>query len=242
MTAKGIDSISAVKYSQPQIILSWGLVYHSCQHTGYLEVLRFDTGKKLEVFRSLFGKMAGFGVRKKRPKYSDGRGVLLSLNDVLNVVLCPSNDDNVTTDDDTHDGSSYPFQRFGITDDGIDLSYDSSDGTLQILLQYRKLVVTNESLQSLAGVGVCVGGGSTDKDSSGACVESDETMITQIFPGMEFIDHTYLMRVQEVRSFEVHAKKVYKIHNSRMTTKVNASEEVVVYTDIKNVYQKFKRC
>ena len=239
MNAKGIDSNSAVKYTRPQILLSWGLVYHSCRHTGYLEVLRFDTSKKLEVFRSLFGKMAGFGVRKTRPKYSDGR-VPLSLNDVLNVVVCPSKEDDATVADDTSECSLCPFQRFGITEDGIDLSYDSLDGTLLISLRYRKVVVTNESLQSLAGVGVCVAGTQLHP-SSGACVESSNKRISaKIFAGMEFIDQTYVMRVHKVRRTEIHAKKVYKIHNSRTTTKVNECEEVVVYTDVENVYQKIQ--
>lgn len=180
MKAKGIDSISPVKYTGPQILLLWGLVYHSCWHTGYLEVLHFDTSKKLEVFRSLFGKMAGFGVRKTRPMYSDGH-VPLSLNDILNVVVCPSKEEDMTVDDDASDYSLCQFQRFGITEDGIDLSYDSSDGTLLISLRYRKVVVTNESLQSLAGVGVCVAGTQLDP-TSGACVESsNEQRISSVY-------------------------------------------------------------
>ena len=64
MAAGGVESICNVKYSQPEGFLSWGLVYHSRRHTGYLDVLRFDTAKKLDVFRGLFGRMAGYGVRK----------------------------------------------------------------------------------------------------------------------------------------------------------------------------------
>ena len=147
MATNGMDCIT-IKYSQPRSFLSWGLVYNSCRHTGYLDVLRFDTVNKLQVFRALFGNMAGFGVRKKRPKYSDGC-FLLSVNDVLNVVLCSSEGREIYDNTDC-----LSFQRFGVTEDGIDLAYDASEGTLQIVLRYRKVVVTSESIQSLADVGV----------------------------------------------------------------------------------------
>jgi hypothetical protein len=68
MAAEGVESISTVKYSQPRVFLSWGLGYHSSRHTGCLDVLRFDTAKKLDAFRGLFGRMAGYGFRKKRPR------------------------------------------------------------------------------------------------------------------------------------------------------------------------------
>ena len=121
VAAEGVDSISTVRYSQPRVFLSWGLSYHSCRNTGFLDVLRFDTAKKMEVFRHVFGMMSGYGVRKKRPRYSDGP-LLLSLNDVLNVVACSSSAD---------DTDNAPFQRFGVVDDGIDLLYNVSEATLQ---------------------------------------------------------------------------------------------------------------
>lgn len=50
MAAGGVESISTVKYSQPQAFLSWGLVCHSRRRTGCLDVLHFDTAKKLDFF------------------------------------------------------------------------------------------------------------------------------------------------------------------------------------------------
>lgn len=225
MAAEGVDCISTVKYSQPRAFLSWGLAYHSCRHTGYLDVLRFDTAKKLNAFRGLFGKMAGYGVRKKRPRYSDGP-FLLSLNDVLNAVVCPSSEEEGDGSDDE------TFQRFGITDDGIDLAYDSQEGTLQISLRYRKFVVTNESLHSLADVGVM------NPRKQAHHLQSGNDVIRNIIPGMEFIDGKFVMRIHEVRDAAVHAKKVYMIlDSSGRTSKVNALE-IVVYRDVETVLQK----
>jgi hypothetical protein len=237
LTAKGIVS-NTVKFSQPRSFLSWGLVYNSCRHTGYLDVLRFDTVRKLQVFRALFGNMAGFGVRKKRPKYSDGR-FLLALNDVLNVVVCPSQE---LVDDDNTNCSS--FQRFGVTEDGIDLAYDSSEGTLQIVLRYQKVVVTNKSIHSLAEVGVAAVGVNATKISCACRNMSAQSleMLSCVAPGMEFIDSMCVMRVQDVdRSIgEIRAKKVYKIHETtRRTTKVNVLE-IVTYTDIAFVFQQIQ--
>ena len=140
MADKGVHSIASVKFSKPQAYLSWGLSYRSHRHTGYLDILRFDTDKKLDVFRSLFGAMAGYGVRKKRPRYSDGR-FLLSINDVINAVVCPSDGD-----DDAEVPNGNRFQRFGVTEDGIDLSYDADESTVQTSLNYQKLIVTNSLL------------------------------------------------------------------------------------------------
>ena len=232
MAAGGVDSISAVKYSQPQASLSWGLVYRSRRHTGYLDVLRFDTAKKLKVFRGLFGEIAGYGVRKKRPNYSAGP-FLLSLNDVVNAVRPHVSDE---TDDDTSDCTTCSiFQRFGVTEDGIDFAYDSTEGMLQISLRYRKVIVTNESLHLLADVGVCDAGALR-------VASSNERISSEIVPGMEFIDNAYVMRIQEVRrtSGEIHATKVYKILDAAgTTTKVNALE-VVVYRDVETVYRKIQ--
>jgi hypothetical protein len=222
MAAEGINSFSTVKFSQPRVFLSWGLTYHSHRHTGCLDVLRFDTSNKLDVFRRLFGQMAGYGVRKKRPRYSDGP-VLLSLNDVLNVVVCPSAEGDETDNN--------VFHRFGVTEDGIDMEYNSSEGTLQISLRYRKMVVTNESLSLLAGVGVC--------DPRARIQVSNETL-RDILPGMEFMDGIYVMRIHEVQGSVIHAKKVYKIVDSDgRTAKVNALE-VVIYRDIQAVHRKIQ--
>lgn len=246
MAVGGVDSISTVKYSQPQGILSWGLSYNSRRRTGYLDVLRFDTETKLDVFRGLFGKMAGYGVRKKRPRYSDGP-FLLSINDVVNAV-CPSKRNETDDDEQRADSSSVcsVFQRFGVTEDGIDLAYDSSEGTLQILLRYRKIIVTNESLHSLSGAGVCYTG-FVPSDSN----EEERTCRDDIIPGMEFIDGNYVMQINEVRqrstipssTMEIHAMKVYKILDDvgagGRTTKVHA-KEIVVYRDVESVYRKIQ--
>jgi hypothetical protein len=65
MADKGVHSIATVKFSRPRVSLSWGLSDCSHCHTGYLDILRFGTDKKADIFRSLFGAMAGYGVRKK---------------------------------------------------------------------------------------------------------------------------------------------------------------------------------
>ena len=79
MTRHGIES------------LTWVLGYRSLRHTGILDVWRFDSEAKLVAFRELFGQTCGFGVRKKRPKYSESQS-LLSINDVINVVSFEPNE------------------------------------------------------------------------------------------------------------------------------------------------------
>jgi hypothetical protein len=249
MKTKGVNCISDVRYSQPRAALSWGLVYHSRPYTGTLDVLRFDTVKKLRAFRSLFGTMSGYGVRKKRPKYSDGRSHLC-LNDVLNVIVCrdsataeEKDDDIRTTNSSSSDADSCSshdrFQRFGVTDDGIDLTYDSSDGCLQIVLRYRKVVVTDESLPSLVGAGVL-----KPKQSAlllRAQPQPQMVSCTNIVSGMEFIDGSHVMRVQEVCSSEIRAKTIYWIDESTArTTKVTVSE-IRIYNDIAYVDRKIQQ-
>lgn len=245
METKGIDSVSGVQYSQSRSSLAWGLAYYSRRYTGYLDVLRFDTLKKLRAFRALFGTLSGYGVRKKRPRYSDGHSHLC-LNDVLNVVVChdsaaaDENDDTSTNEASQSDGSdsSHQFQRFGVTDDGIDLAYDSSDGLLQIVLRYRKVVVTEESLPSLVGVGVLRPEESLLLGAQQG--EPQPPMAFNIVAGMEFIDDSHVMRVQEVCSSEIRAKTIYKIHDATKTSKV-ANSEIIIYNDIAYVSQKIQQ-
>jgi hypothetical protein len=71
----------------------------------------------MAAFRALFGMTAGYGVHKKRPKYSDGQS-LLNLNDVINAVLCPLQGDPGASSMDESDNCSRPFQWFGVMDDG----------------------------------------------------------------------------------------------------------------------------
>ncbi len=229
METKGIYSVSGIRYSQPRSVLSWGLAFYSRPYTGYFDVLRFDTEKKLCAFRALFGTMSGHGVRKKRPKYSDERS-RLCLNDVLNVVVGRDSsgmeDDNA--DDNSSSSGSQQFQRFGVSGDGIDLSYDASDGFLQIVVRYRNVVVTDDSLPTLIDVGV---GALHDVEALHSGTTSPSSC-ANIAAGMEFIDGTYVMRVQEVCSSEIRATKIYRIDSAtRTTTKVTASE-VIIYNDV----------
>lgn len=229
----GIRSVPTVTYSQPKSVLSWGLTLHSSPYVGTLDVIRFDTKAKMDSFRRLFGIMAGFGVRKRRPKYCDGKA-LLSLNDVLNVISPLSQQQE---DDDACE-SHHPFKLFGATDDGIDLAYDSAEGVLQIILRYRKMVVTNASLTSLATVGV-VAQQSFDCSSSATIAE-----MSDLAPGMEFMDNVYIMQIQQIFSNKIHAKRVYKIvdHGSETskTVKVHSSD-TVIYTDVVYVYEQIQK-
>ena len=231
MAAGGVKSICDVKYSHPHAFLSWGLVYNSRRCTRYVDVLRFDTPKKLDVFCSLFGtSMAGYGVRKKRPRYSDAP-FPLAVHDVVNAV-CPSETTDAE-DDESECLSGSLFQRVGIPEDGIDFTYDSTEGTLLITLRHQKVVVSNESLTLLAGAGV---------RESGACrdLSNSADRISNIIPGMEFIDGTYMMRVHEVRrSGVIHAMKAYKILAQGTTAKVYPLE-IVVYSDVETVYRKIQ--
>lgn len=233
-TEHGIRSVPTVTYSQPKSVLSWGLTLHSSPYVGTLDVIRFDTQAKMDAFRQLFGIMAGFGVRKRRPKYCDGKA-LLSLNDVLNVIspLSQPEDEYVSE-------SHRPFKLFGATDDGIDLAYDSAEGILQIILRYRKMVVTNASLDSLATVGVVAQQSSDSSRSSSATIEE----MSDITPGMEFMDDMYIMQIQQLFSNKIHAKRVYKIvdHGSETskTVKIHSSD-TVIYTDVVYVYEQIQK-
>ncbi|KAI2506035.1 hypothetical protein MHU86_8356 [Fragilaria crotonensis] len=185
--------------------------------------------------------MSGHGVRKKRPKYSEGQS-RLCLNDVLNVVvgrdLSNADDDNADDNSSTSDGSRH-FQHFGVSDDGIDLSYDSSDGFLQIVVRYRKVVVTDDSLPTLIGFGV---GALHDVEAVRVrSTSSSSADMTNISAGMEFIDGLNVMRVHEVYSSEIRAKTIYRIDSAtRATTKVTASQ-VIIYHDIAYVSQQIQQ-
>lgn len=236
MASKGVHSLATVKFSRPRVSLSWGLSYCSHRQTGYLDILRFDTDKKMEVFRSLFGAMAGFGVRKKRPRYSDGR-FPLSINDVINVVVCRCSAEQQGNGNTSTFLNDETFQRFGVTEDGIDLSYDANESTLQISLRYRKLVVTRDSLHLLESVGVVASSGATKEPGHDADEPGDGALIHQIIPGMEFIDGDYILRIHEIRGSVIHAKRWYKIVDTTgRTVRVHALE-VMIYRDIEAVHR-----
>jgi len=191
MMSRGIDCISGVRYSNPRAVLSWGLTYYSCRRVVFVEVLRFDTRNKMKIFRELFGGTSGFGVQKRRPKFSESRSEL-NINDVLNVICCRQ-DDNI---------DSVGFQRHGVLRDGIDLCYDESKGVLQLVLRYSKCVATLDSLRILEL--------SNDMFLNTFCNANNKSDINDneiefIVPGMEFIDDSFVMRIQEVFKTTIHA-------------------------------------
>jgi hypothetical protein len=197
MQEQGIFSIQPVKYSQPRLLLSTGLGYGSIRHFGSMDVLRFDTTDKLEAFRGLFGKTAGYGVRKRRPRYADGKS-LLTLNDVVNIVQGRSSQEGVLADDDNDCDNSQAFQRFGVMDEGIDFLYDLFLNVLQIVIRYGKIVVTVDTIECLAGAGVAALPSTT--------VPLAESVIQlSILPGQEFLDGGYLMVVENVNDNAIHS-------------------------------------
>jgi hypothetical protein len=227
-----IRRVSTVTYSKPKAVLSWGLTLHCSAYVGSLDVIRVDTKEKMEAFRHLFGIMAGFGVRKRRPTYCEGKAVL-SLNDVLNIISPPS---HLEAENNHLDDCQLPFKLVGVTGDGIDLAYDAAEGVLQVSLRYRKMVVTNASLPSLASVGVVAA------DSPSRSLLADDARF-DIIPGMEFMDDVYIMQVQAAFGDEVHAKRAYKIvyHQSGQSRTIRLdSSETVIYTDKEYVYRQIQ--
>ena len=237
MALQGIAIYPNVQFSQPQPILSWGLTYRSIRQSGRLEVLRFDTATKMAAFREVFGHTSGYGVRKKRPRYSEPQE-FLNMNDVVNIVYFKANEND--DDDDDHDSTlnadddvGRPFQRFGVMNDGIDLLYSENDGILQVVLRYRKLVVTNQSLPFLRNVGVVglVHHVLGENDTVHAMTTA------AIIPGMEFMDDGYVMRITSVTGTAIRARKTYKVVDSRTTILRAVDCNEITYsnvTDVKN--------
>ena len=241
MSWRGIDSIPGIKNSKPRTVLSWGLAYQSVRHTELLDVLRFDTHTKLAVFRELFGSTTGFGVRKKRPRFSDSR-LALCVNDVINAVVCPTNSSNEQTllTGYRNDVSSWRSFRNGIQKDGIDLAYDEDDGILHVVVRYHKVVVNNgvdeTVLACLKSVGVGIGIGAGANEAWSACNVTDS-----IFPGMEFMDNNFVMRVVSVTASTVSARKKYRIRDDLRTVPVEPIHaNVVVYHDTGFVLNKIQ--
>ena len=238
MARHGIESTLGVKNSQPRILLSWGLSYHSLRHTGHLDVLRFDTEAKLVAFRELFGHTSGYGVRKKRPKYSEGRS-LLYINDVINVVSCtnlkerqqPQGTGGQDVGINTSDESCWRSFRNGMIQDGIDLAYDGDEGILQVVVRYHKVVVTadEDTLLRLRHVGVSFALLDEGRQHTSTMTLPHAAPIS-ILPGMEFLDHSYVMSVVSVTVSEIRARKVYKVLHD-LTTVRAIDTGVVIYTD-----------
>ena len=225
--------VRTLRFCQPRPILGWGLTYHCIRETGSLEVLRFDTSSKIEAFRKIFGGTSGYGVRKKRPRYSEGEA-MLNINDVINVLHFPLDDDVDNGRDHAASTSSCTFQRHGVIEDGIDLAYDMNDGVLQVVVRYRKLVVTKESIPFLKGVGVTFRGNDSDvyeSDNENAAVTGANT---EIYSGMEFMDSGYLMRITSVTENVVHARRTYKLLGDRSVS-VYGCDNDVAYTDIEDI-------
>ena len=70
----------------------------------------------------------------------------MSINNVVTAIVCHPDRD----DDSVHDNDD-PFQRFGVTEEGLVLSDDADNSSMQIVLRYQKLIVTNDSLRLHAG-------------------------------------------------------------------------------------------
>jgi hypothetical protein len=210
---------------QPHCTLLWGLVYESRRHSGSMEVLRLDTLEKMEAFCSLLGKTVGYGVRKKRPKYSDDKSLLLHINDVINIILCPSSLEGVGSNNDESVGS---FQWFGVKEDGIDLSYDFSEGILQFAICYQKMVIMCESLDLFGGVGV----------SLPVAVTAAPTVVggLRIAPGIEFFIGEYVMRVHQVCNGGILVRKAYKVDGGSIHG--GGGSELVFYHDVANVHSR----
>ena len=237
MALHGIESNSRIKYSHPRTMLSWGLCYNSLRHTGSLDVLRFDTQAKMAAFRDLFGQTCGYGVRKKRPRYSEGRS-LLNFNDVINVITCTHSYEQREADFSTaSSGENWrSFQRSaGRMRDGIDLAYDADDGVLQVVIRYHKMVVVRDetTFDSLKHIGVA------SPETLLRAGETDTTVLpdlslSEIIPGMEFLDESFVMTVISVTEREIHARKAYKVLRD-LTTVPAMDSTVVIYTDVEYV-------
>jgi hypothetical protein len=249
MDRQSLKVTKGLKNTQPQTILSWGLGYRSVRQTTHLEVLRFDSHSKMVSFRKLFGDTCGFGVRKKRPRFSDGTSVLC-MNDAINAVYFPSYtpipgnavQEHDTSADQMNVDSTWRSFRNGVVEDGIDLAYDVDVGILQVVVRYRKVIVSNSAddgmLACLQGVGVCFG--SDDNNAVWSHRSSDE-LLESILPGAEFVDHSFVMRVVSAdnSTSEIRARKVYKIRHDGTTVR-STDMTIVIYNDINYVSTKIR--
>ena len=114
---------------------------------------------------------------------------MLNINDVINVSHFPV--DEVDNNGRDHSATNCTFQRYGVMEDGIDLTYDVKDGVLKVVVRCRKLVVTKESIPFLRGV-----------DFAAVIIYMSGTYF-KISPGMEFMDSAYLMRITSVTDNDV---------------------------------------
>ncbi len=61
-------------------------------------------------------------------------------------------------------------------------------------------------------------------------------------PGTEFVDNMYVMRIQQVFTNEIHAKRVYQIVDqaTKRTVMVHSSE-ILIYTNAEDVHQQIQK-
>ena len=182
----------------------------------------------MKAFRDVFGCASGYGVRKKRPRYQEGK-FLLNMNDVINVVCCYHDEEGSPQQ---QENSGVPFQRFSVMEDGIDLLYNEHEGILQLVVRYCRVVVTNDSIQSLASIGV----GTCTSMVYGSDITTSTTTTGAITPGMDFMDGDYLMHVTSVRDNVVNAQRKYKVVGNRsIAIDTCDCDNNIEYTDVFDV-------
>ena len=155
------------------------------------------------------------------------------MNDVLNIIICRNDvEDDVANgataaQDGNHDNE---FKRF--------VTAGSFFGVLQIVLRYRKMIVTNSSLHNLSSVGVSDHRTNTRATDNELAEEDFE-----IAPGMEFVDGTHVMQVRRVYANEIHAQRAYKIivNPTKRTLRSLQSTEIVIYTDVAHVQRQIEK-
>ena len=160
---------------------------------------------------------------------------MLNINDVINVVRFPLDDE---VDDGRQDQSADGiFQRYGVMEDGIDLVFDANDGVLQVVVRYQKMVVTKESMPFLTAVGVLFRGDDYEfhpgNNINSAATPDTSTCIST---GMEFMDRGYLMRVKAGANDVVYARRTYKLVGHRSVRVYGCdNDHIVTYTDIADI-------
>jgi hypothetical protein len=163
------------------------------------------------------------------------------VNDVINAV-CPSNDEHTPAPTgEANDVQYWRSFRNGIQKDGIDLAYNEDDGILHVVVRYHKVVVNNAldetEMACLKRVGVGIG------LSTGAneALRAPNNDTDSIYPGMEFMDNNFVMRVVSATASEVLARKKYMIRHDLTTVEVEATHaSVVIYHDTASVLNKIR--
>ena len=87
----------------------------------------------------------------------------------------------------------------------------------------------------MQGVGVSI---VTDGNDVAWSHRSDDLM-ESIFPGAEFLDHSFVMRVVSADASEIRARKVYKICHDGTTIR-SMDTTIVIYNDMDYVSTKIR--